>query len=430
MDYGVPSISKLMSWTLLFPPELEREFRTEYSRKSLRPFRVILLVLIGLILFFNIWQIPGYTGKDQMLRVFLVQIPVLAVTYGLTYLSVYQRNAQWFHLAIAWFFAADNVRLYLQMPSPEYNWFVTSSFMWMTATTYSLGRFRLPFAITAGVGIFAMYFVLVTRLHPMEPKQLVGAILMPVSLNIVMIVATYINERYVRREFLFHRLLDEEKKKSEEVLIRVLPEAIAERLRSSPNAIADEHKSATVLFADIVDFTPYASEANPDEVVAFLNDIFSRFDLLVEKHGLEKIKTVGDAYMVAGGLPVERDQHGAPMAELALDMLEVVSKMRFSDGNPVRLRIGLHTGPLVAGVIGTKKLLYDLWGDTVNTASRMESHSLPGQIQVTESVVEMLGDQFVFEQRGEVEIKGKGLMPTYFLVGRKGTQACRSQNPD
>ncbi|MBX7135691.1 MAG: adenylate/guanylate cyclase domain-containing protein [Fimbriimonadaceae bacterium] len=419
MDYGVPQISKLMNWALQFPPDLERDFRAEYSRKSLRPFRMILVVLVGLILFFNLWQIPGYTGQGHMLHVFLIQIPVLLLTYGITYLSIYRRHAQWFHLAIAWFFALDNVRLYIGMPEPEYNWFVTASFMWMTATTYTLGRFRLPFAIAAGLGILVMNIVLVTNLHPMEPKQLVGAIMMPISLNVVMIVATYINERYVRREFLFHRLLDEEKQKSEEVLIRVLPEAIAARLRSAPGAIADEHKSATVLFADIVDFTPYASQANPDEVVAFLNDIFSRFDHLVEKHGLEKIKTVGDAYMVAGGLPVHQDHHGAAVADLALDMLEEVGKMRFTDGTPVRLRIGLHTGPLVAGVIGTKKLLYDLWGDTVNTASRMESHSLPGQIQVTDSVVELLGDQFVFEQRGEVDIKGKGLMPTYFLVGRR-----------
>lgn len=416
---GSRLLAQAMRWDLTFEPGLEQEFRDEYARKSVRPFRFALAILVSLILFFNLWDIPGYTSDNQWLKVFAIQIPILALTYAITYLKAYVRLAQWIHLGVAWFFAIDNVRLYMQMASPEYEWFATASFMWMTAAVYTLGRLRLPFALLAGGGILALFYALVLKLHPMSKDQLSGALLMPCSLNIVLAVGTYINESYVRREFLLHRLLDAEKQKTEDVLGRVLPVPIAARLKEDPGTIADEHQEATVLFADLVDFTPFASAAEPEEVVSFLNDVFSKFDALVERHALEKIKTVGDAYMVAAGLPDAREDHGSAMVELAIEMLEVVSNLHYSTGKPVHLRIGIHTGPLVAGVIGRRKLLYDLWGDTVNTASRMESHGIPGQIQVTESVVEALRDRYVFEERGLIEVKGKGMMPTYLLVGRR-----------
>ncbi|MBA3533598.1 MAG: response regulator [Ardenticatenales bacterium] len=215
------------------------------------------------------------------------------------------------------------------------------------------------------------------------------------------------------------RLVKSEQAKVEQLLFNVLPKAIVERLKHTPDAIADSFDDATVLFADIVDFTPLAATLTPLALVRFLNEIFSIFDALVERHQLEKIKTIGDAYMIVSGLPVSRPDHIEAAANLALEMQAAIAPIRRQDGELVRIRIGIHSGPVVAGVIGTKRFVYDLWGDTVNTASRMESHGIPGAIQVTAPVYECLRERYRLEERGSVSIKGKGTMTTYLLLGRK-----------
>ncbi|MBX7152239.1 hypothetical protein K1X84_11390 [bacterium] len=222
------------------------------------------------------------------------------------------------------------------------------------------------------------------------------------------------------------RLVDErtrdlklERDKSERLLLNILPEPIAERLKTQEETIADSFAEVTVLFADIVDFTKLSARISPEELVGFLNDVFSAFDGLVEKHQLEKIKTIGDAYMIVSGLPNPRPDHALAMANMALDMQNELNKLNQAKNTSVQVRIGINTGPVVAGVIGKKKFIYDLWGDAVNTASRMESHGVPGCIQVTESTYTALKDQFKFEKRGMVTIKGKGDMMTYLLQERK-----------
>jgi adenylate cyclase len=180
------------------------------------------------------------------------------------------------------------------------------------------------------------------------------------------------------------RLLEAERARSEGLLRNMLPESIAERLKQRQEVIADASPQVTVLFTDIVDFTSHAERSPPEATVALLNELFSQFDALTESRGLEKIKTVGDAYMVAGGLPNPRPDHARAVAELALEMLDLAARRSFPDGGPVRLRIGIDTGPVVAGVIGRRRFSYDLWGDTVNTASRMETTGIPGCIQITE----------------------------------------------
>jgi class 3 adenylate cyclase len=216
-----------------------------------------------------------------------------------------------------------------------------------------------------------------------------------------------------------HRLLLEEQEKSERLLLNILPKPIADRLKQEQGVIADSFPSVTVLFADIVDFTRLAAYAPADEIVALLNDIFSRFDQLAEKHGLEKIKTIGDAYMLVGGLPTPRPDHAEAVAEMALDMRTVLFGHTRKSGGLLNIRVGIHTGPVIAGVIGTKKFIYDLWGDTVNIASRMEALSATGGIQVSEATYAVLQDKYVFEPRGKVNVKGKGEMVTYLLIGRK-----------
>jgi adenylate cyclase len=209
--------------------------------------------------------------------------------------------------------------------------------------------------------------------------------------------------------------LASEQQKSEHLLLNILPEPIAERLKEKPGAIADAFAEVTVLFADIVGFTQLSTTVSPQELVALLNRIFSAFDYLAEKHDLEKIKTIGDAYMVVGGLPNPREDHAEAIINMALDMQEEISKFNIDTNSNCSIRIGVNTGPVVAGVIGVKKFIYDLWGDTVNTASRMESHGIPGNIQITATTHEKIKDKYNIESRGVMEVKGKGEMVTYFV---------------
>jgi class 3 adenylate cyclase len=215
----------------------------------------------------------------------------------------------------------------------------------------------------------------------------------------------------------FVRQREIEQEKSDRLLLNVLPTKIADRLKRGESTIADHHQTATVLFADIVGFTKLSSGMHPAALVALLNDVFSAFDRLADKHGLEKIKTIGDAYMAVGGLPEARADHASAVAQMALDMKGVLAGA--TRGKGLDVRIGIHTGEVVAGVIGVRKFSYDLWGDTVNTASRMESHGAPGQIHVSEAAFVALGDRFVCEDRGVIEVKGKGAMRTYWLRGAR-----------
>ncbi|NEP62282.1 MAG: adenylate/guanylate cyclase domain-containing protein [Symploca sp. SIO2G7] len=210
-----------------------------------------------------------------------------------------------------------------------------------------------------------------------------------------------------------------EQEQSDRLLLNILPEPIAKQLKEGKNNIADGFTEVTILFADIVGFTNLSEKISPQEVVKLLNEIFTGFDQLSEQHGLEKIKTIGDAYMVASGLPMPRQDHAEAIAEMALDMQQEVASFNTKHQANLSIRIGINTGPVVAGVIGTKKFIYDLWGDAVNTASRMESHGIPGCIQVTESTYKHLQTQYQFKERGKIQVKGKGEMITYLLIQRK-----------
>lgn len=205
---------------------------------------------------------------------------------------------------------------------------------------------------------------------------------------------------------------------SDQLLLNMLPPPIADRLKQGQSIIADSFDEATVMFADIVGFTELSARIDPAELVQWLNQIFSVFDELADRYGLEKIKTIGDAYLVVGGLPHPSADHVTAIANMGLDMLKASQQFCTPDQQPLHLRIGIHTGPVVAGVIGTRKLNYDIWGDTVNIASRMESQGSTGRIQVSEAVYECLKSNYQLHARGKIPIKGKGVMPTYWLDGR------------
>lgn len=239
-------------------------------------------------------------------------------------------------------------------------------------------------------------------------------------------LSVYLYDRLANSEFNSRKALVDaydqvklEQEKSEKLLLNILPYPIAERLKKDPKTIADDFTDAGVLFADIVGFTEISSKFSPTDLVQLLNGIFSRFDGLAEQHNLEKIKTIGDAYMVVSGLPLPREDYAEAIADIALDMQRTLQEFNQQHQQGFKIRIGIATGPVIAGVIGLKKFIYDLWGDTVNIASRMESHGIADEIQVTEETYMALCDRYVFEKRGKIPIKGKGEMTTYLLKGKR-----------
>lgn len=246
---------------------------------------------------------------------------------------------------------------------------------------------------------------------------------LPKPFNAVLLTARVRNcleRKWLRdQELLYLQQLQVEKERSEHLLLSVLPKPIAERLKEGQHTLADSFSEVTVLFADIVDFTKLAAHRSPIEVVSLLNKIFSAFDWLSQHHGVEKIKTIGDSYMVVGGLPTPQHNHAEAIAEMALDMLDEIARFNIQTGESLSMRMGINTGPVVAGVIGTNKFIYDLWGDTVNIASRMESQGIAGSIQVTAETYDLLQDKYLFKERGVIPIKGKGEVTTYLLIGRK-----------
>ncbi len=233
----------------------------------------------------------------------------------------------------------------------------------------------------------------------------------------VMVVTTvwYAVREIVRAE----AAMELEYERSEALLANILPSSVADRLKDpARNTIADKYDDASVLFADIAGFTERASEMPPDQLIRFLDRLYGDFDALLDKHGLEKIKVSGDSYMVVSGVPQPRVDHVEALAAFALDMAEAANRLKDSHGNALPLRIGLASGPVVAGVVGSRRFFYDVWGDAVNVASRMESTDSIGRIQVPENVYRRLKDDFVLQERGVVEVKGKGLMRTWYLTGR------------
>jgi len=214
------------------------------------------------------------------------------------------------------------------------------------------------------------------------------------------------------------RNLSIERDRSEGLLNNILPGPIAKRLKENPASIADGFDETTILFADIAGFTKYTETVTPDELLNLLNSIFSEFDDLTDKYKAEKIKTIGDAYMVVSGVPVSCYGHADIMADMAIDMQQAIARRNEETGQTIRIRVGIHSGPVIAGVIGKKKFAYDLWGDSVNTAARMESHGIPGEIQVSEATYHLLKPKYHLHERGMIDVKGKGAMKTYLLKGR------------
>lgn len=262
----------------------------------------------------------------------------------------------------------------------------------------------LQFSVPADTGVEAPWFISV------------GFAVNAVAAGVLAVAIVYYGLRQIASA---EAALEQEYERSEALLANILPATVAQRLKARPGSvIADKYDDASILFADIAGYTERASDTTPEELVAFLDDLYTSLDALVTRRGLAKVKTSGDAYMVVSGVPEPRADHLEALADLALDIAEVVAGLTDSRGRAVPLRIGLACGPVVAGVVGSQRFFYDVWGDAVNVASRMESTAAVGRIQVPENVYQRLHGRCVFEDRGDVEVKGKGVMHTWYLVGR------------
>jgi guanylate cyclase len=290
-------------------------------------------------------------------------------------------------------------------------------FIWVAASAIMAiitGQSRLAilwiilFLVTTGIFIFTEPLIAVS--NPMVPERL-SNLLFAMNFGFGL---TYM----ISNSFYFMYLLEMARKQADDLLLNILPGTIAKRLKEGEATIADSYESASIMFVDIVNFTPISTASTPKEIVILLSELFSHFDQLVEKHNAEKIETIGDSYMVAVGLPVLRKDHAHIIALLALDIQAYLEKGISINGQAINCRVGINSGPLMAGVIGRKRISYNVWGDTVNTASRMESHGIPGQIQISETTYELIKKSFKCEPRGVIDVKGKGSMKTYLLKSR------------
>jgi class 3 adenylate cyclase len=408
---------------LELPSGLEAAFREDFARKSIRQVRTValLVVLVYLSYIPITYYYPNEHGepfphRDLVIHLELVGMTISIAFAALTLFGWFARVAQPVTAAAMFAIGAQSSAVTLLLPHP-FDAMGLSSVVIVILATFTCMRLRFVWATTASLAIAAACAFEQALFGAFErPHILAASVYLATALVLGMFVA-WLLEKLVRNDFLQTRSLDEERQKSERLLLNVLPVSIAARLKAGESAIADSFGEATVLFADVVGFTPLAATMKPEALVALLNDMFVAFDGIAARHGLEKIKTIGDAYMAAAGLPEPRTDHAALAVQAALEMLQAVKKLNEERGVKLDLRIGVHSGPVVAGVIGRSKFAYDLWGDTVNTASRMESHGVPGQVQVSAETRARLGDRFRFVERAGLQVKGKGAMSA-FLVER------------
>jgi len=351
--------------------------------------------------------------------------PALQVAYALGYLPTLWFNHRGHHAAATtWLLLGGHLLVVSQVLVEGTGFDVHLFFMLHTMLPFLLYGPRhsaVMFTLSALAGVD---LVLVVSLGDHLPH--IGPVIAPDHLRIlrpIMLGGLFATlaacAHYARRATLIaEAALDRAHQRSEELLLNILPPSIAKRLKLSGGTIADGFTGVTVLFADIVGFTRLSSRLPPERIVEVLNELFCKFDDLAGHLGLEKIKTIGDCYMVAGGLPEPRADHAEAVAEMGLAMLGIVAELAARWGEALNIRIGIHSGPVVAGVIGKRKFIYDLWGDTVNIASRMESHGIPGTIQLSAASRQLLDGKYRLRQRGMIDVKGKGEMETWLLDGK------------
>jgi class 3 adenylate cyclase len=412
---------------LRFSNEIEEQFRKDYHANTVSTTRLALvlgLILYSLFGILDVYAIPISKDIVWIIRYGIVA-PVILITLIASYTIAFQKYTQALMCMVVAVSGLGIVAMISITREAEFgNRFYFTGLILISMWGYSLSRLRFWYAVLANLIIMIGYefgSIVVKQLLDSETGIVIFAMhnFFFLGANVIGMFGSYFLERYTRRDFLQKYTIQGQRDRADKLLYNILPERIAEQLKHSSETIAEEFSSATVLFADIVNFTPISELFDPYEVLDMLNEIFSHFDGLVDKYGAEKIQVAGDAYMVAAGVPTPRADHATVLAKLALDMLEYVKREEFLGGKHIDIRIGLNSGSLIGGVIGRKKYYYTLWGDMVNIASRMQSHGEVGKIQITRATYELVKDQFVCEYIGEISVKGKGKMEAWYLLSKK-----------
>lgn len=412
---------------LRFPAGEETAFRSYYSRSSLVIIRSAILltvVLYGLFAVLDLHAAPISRQSIWFIRFALVIPSLLAIlifSFHTVFLLIFQPM-----MVLVVLIGASGILAMIALESPGEIGFHTyyAGLMLVIIAAHTMYRLRFVYATGSSILVLAAYDYLAIA----HQNLLVSGDGFRVFLSnnfffgsslVLGMAASYFLEVYTRGDYTKRIRLAREQGKSERLLHNVLPREIAATLKEREGVIADHFDEASILFADVSDFTSMSAKLSPREIVSLLNEIFSHFDDLAERYGLEKIKTIGDCYMVAAGVPRWRHDHAHVLARIGLEMQNYVHQYRFGNAPPISLRIGIHSGPVVAGVIGRKKFIYDLWGDTVNVASRMERHGSSGRVQITTSTYERIKDDFLCEPRGTVWVKGKGEIPVWHILSEK-----------
>ncbi|MEM7544768.1 MAG: adenylate/guanylate cyclase domain-containing protein [Pseudomonadota bacterium] len=408
--------------TLAFSdPALERTYTAHHNREALGPLRVIIGIFIAVIILqatVELWGFfeEGWDGVEywygglvprlSAIALFLVGFWVTTrpglVRYGQPLVGAFVVA-----LYAIFLLGAENYGPWIMLAAMMFNYAISL----LAVASGLLFRHAAPLVVLMAAGFAPVIASWVY--NPFAPMFLISAT------AITMIWIAYSIERARRESWAAAQALSAEQALTESLLLNVLPPSIAKRMRSGETLIADSHDQATVVFADIVNFTPLSASMAPETLVAILDEVFTGWDRIADDLDLEKIKTIGDAYMMAAGLPNERSADPAHALDAAIRMRDWLTHVARARDIDISMRAGIHIGPVVAGVIGQSKFVYDLWGDSVNVASRMESTAPVGEIQVTDTVRDRLSDQFDMTERGEVEVKGKGPMRTWLLAGRK-----------
>src|SRR6185436_1071433 len=422
---------------LYFPEEIEEQFQDDYynnTRSSTRIALALGLFLYSLFGVMDIYAVPLSRDTAWFIR-FAIVAPVIVFVLIASYINLLQKYVQTLmSVAVAVSGLGIVFMIAVTRDTELGNRFYFTGLILICMWAYGLLRLRFWYAVLTNLIIMVGYeYASIVVKQLLETQT--GLVLFTMhnffflGANVLGIFTSYTLERYSRREFLQRYAIQQERDQSDKLLFSILPARIAEQLKLGQETIAEEFSSASVLFADIVDFTPLSANFEPREVVDMLNELFSGFDRLVDKYSVEKIQVAGDGYMLAAGVPTPRKNHAVILAQLALEMLDYVKRQNFLGGRqPIEIRIGLNSGPLMGGVIGRKKFVYALWGDMVNTASRMESHGAKGKIQITRATYELVKDQFECEYIGEIDVKGKGRLEAWYLLRAK-TKSKRTLPP-
>jgi class 3 adenylate cyclase len=405
-------------------PEFERAFRAHYFRQTLTSVRSA--YLLGVVLWI-VWglMLSRYLGDDRGLDQTLrygVFIPLLLLGLALSFSRGFQRSWEVQVMAILLITAATWITYVAAVESMPVDYGYVGLIL-ILAVGFTLLRLRFVLAALSWPPMIAYYLAVGWGFDYLSGRRVTLVLFYFVSFWVLGMVAAYTLERNARLLFLRERQLDREHRRSESLLLNILPQAIVDRLKvrqEDPQGgrLAEGLPEVTVIFVDAAGFTHQTEKTTPDELVGALDELFTKLDELADRFGLEKIKTVGDAYMAVAGAPHPRPDHAEAAADMALAILDAIEGSRWPSGDPVAVRMGIASGPVVAGVIGHRKFAYDLWGDTVNLASRLESHGRAGRILVSEGVAERLRGRYVFGRRQVIDLKGKGPTPARFLTGR------------